>query len=298
MAGSAAAEGGQGLAIITGAGRGLGFAFAQVLLRERLVSAVALLDIAGAPEAAWRLETEFGVGCARGWKLDVTNLRALRSTFASAADWAAGKGIATTVVINNAGIAGNGLAGAAKVVAINLTAVVEGTRVAFDLMKGGSGGTVINVASFGAFVPMPFSPIYAATKAGVVALSRSCVHLAARDTDPVTGAPTGRQVHAPVCVVALCPAFADTAMVRDPMAAEGSGGAFSSVVEMQGGLMTTDFVASHAAEIVSRCRDAASGEDPCELAGEAVVVLPKGGRVAPPPSVRGDRFSLLRPSKL
>jgi len=288
-----------GLAIITGGGRGLGLEFAKSLLRSKLVARAALLDIAGASKAAGELEGSFGPGCAKGWKADVTDLEGLRAVFNSAAAWAREGGHATRVVINNAGIASQGLADSSLAVGINLTAVIEGTNLGYELMKSSGGGTVINVASFGAFVPMPFSPVYAATKSAVVALSRSCAHLANPDSDPRTGGP-GRERHGKVHVVALCPAFADTEIVRAPIRAERGDGPFTQVVAMQGGLMTAGRVAAFAVEIVARCREAeeADHDDPCALAGEAVVVLPRAGMVAPPPGFKGDKLSLARPSKL
>jgi 15-hydroxyprostaglandin dehydrogenase (NAD) len=287
------------LAIITGGARGLGFAFAEALLSAKLVDSVALLDLFNAERASFDIEGRFGVASCRGWTCDVTNLDALERCFREATEWGRSQGHALRVVVNNAGIVSSGLRHCSKAVGVNLTAVIEGTGLAFELMSR-TGGTVINVASFGAFVPMPFSPVYAATKSAVVALTRSCHHLADPTLDPMTGAPLdepdgGRgKVH----VVALCPAFADTAMVRDPMKAERNKGAFSAVVDMQGGLMTTEFVASFVTEIVTRCRAAEDDPSapPCDLAGQAIVVLPKGGITTPPPSFRGT--PLERHSKL
>jgi short-subunit dehydrogenase len=37
----------------------------------------------------------------------------------------------------------------------------------------GDRGVIVNVASMGGLLPMPFSPVYAATKHGVVGLCRS-----------------------------------------------------------------------------------------------------------------------------
>lgn len=287
-----------GLAIITGGGRGLGLAFARGLLQKKQVARIALLDLAGAASAAWQLEKDFGIGCARGWTCNVCDLKQLETVFSSAAEWAAFSGHKPTVVINNAGIVSQGLNKCSVAVGVNLTAVIEGTGFGWELMKD-TGGTIINVASFGAFVSMPFSPVYAATKAAVVALVRSCEHLAIPTADALTGAEAAVR-HGKVHVVALCPAFTDTAMVRGPMAAEKGKGPFSAVVGMQGGIMTQEHIASHVVQIVRRCNEAIARADdePCELAGQALVILPKRSTLAHPPSVRGDRFELSRECKL
>ncbi len=62
----------------------------------------------------------------------------------------------------------------------------------------GRGGVIINTASLAAFVTVPMSPVYAATKAAVMHFCRSLAHLQATEG---------------IRVNALCPAFTDTAMV-------------------------------------------------------------------------------------
>ena len=101
-----------------------------------------------------------------------------------------------------------------SVLDVDLAAVIEGTRLAVELMTstrapGGAapppfahdanddaaaspparryarGGVVVNVASAGGLLPMPFSPVYAAAKAGVVMFCRSLDSLAHREGTPV-----------------------------------------------------------------------------------------------------------------
>lgn len=71
--------------------------------------------------------------------------------------------------------------------------------MAWQAMEG-RGGVVVNVASQAGLWTVPITPVYAATKAGVVHFSRSMVM--ARKTH-------GVRVHA------LCPGFADTPLVAD-----------------------------------------------------------------------------------
>ena len=60
---------------------------------------------------------------------------------------------------------------------INLRAVIVGTHLALPLMKKGWGGAIVNTSSGAAHVPLPPQAVYAATKAGVVHFTRSCIPL-------------------------------------------------------------------------------------------------------------------------
>ena len=67
-----------------------------------------------------------------------------------------------------------------SVVDINLVAVISGSRIAIshfaEQAKGGKfrdGGVILNLASLAAFYPQVMSPVYSATKAGVLHFTRS-----------------------------------------------------------------------------------------------------------------------------
>lgn len=45
------------------------------------------------------------------------------------------------------------------------------------MRKSGNGGVIINTASMGGIFPMPYNPVYAATKSGVIQFSRSLGNL-------------------------------------------------------------------------------------------------------------------------
>ena len=79
---------------------------------------------------------------------------------------------------------------------VNLRGSILVTRAALPHLRA-SRGLVVNVASIAGTVPVPLLPVYAATKAGVISLTRSLN--AALDAD-------GVRVHA------LCPAFVATPM--------------------------------------------------------------------------------------
>lgn len=82
-----------------------------------------------------------------------------------------------------------------RAVAINLTAVMRGTEIAADLDVR----LIVNIASVAGLGPVAVTPVYAATKAGVVNFTRSL-----RWMDRQRG----------VRVVAICPSWAATAMVK------------------------------------------------------------------------------------
>lgn len=157
-----------------------------------------------------------------------------------------------SLVVNNAGIVADEFDAFAKVIDVNVTAVIAGTKLAYEHMSasGRSDGVIINVASFGGLVPMPFNPVYAASKAAVVHLSRSCEYMAAGGGGGSKGTGTAR-------VYALCPGFADTAMVKGGLAAGAKG--LDMAVSMQGGVLSPHWVADHLLELVANPQLRAGG---------------------------------------
>ncbi len=87
-----------------------------------------------------------------------------------------------------------------RVMSINLDGVVYGAQAARPALLARGGGDIVATASLAALAPMPQEPVYAANKAGVVGLVRAL---------GPAWAPDGIRVNA------LCPAYADTAIV-DP----------------------------------------------------------------------------------
>jgi len=179
-------------------------------------------------------------------------------------------------VVNNAGIAEIDLLAPSqkwkRVVDIDLTAVLEGTRLAVLYMRqpaaafGGSGsssssssssgtsgkdvgagypiasrpseavcgghGVVINVASMAGLLPQPNSPIYTAAKFGVVGFSRAMTPFAK---------PFGIRVNA------ICPSFTNTAMTQSLQQLDQK---FFSVVQTIG-IMDVSLVTKGMLELVS-----------------------------------------------
>lgn len=90
---------------------------------------------------------------------------------------------------------------ALRIVEVNLGGVVLGTRLALALMQRGGGGAIVATASGAGMMPLPFQPIYAATKAGVIHFVKSCAPLA--------------ESHG-VRVNCVCPGVVDTPMMYEP----------------------------------------------------------------------------------
>ena len=112
---------------------------------------------------------------------------------------------ADDIAFNNAGISGEDLFADdpgdwKRLIAIDLTAVIDATRFAVRaLRRTGAGGVIINTASLIGLWPMPSAPVYAAAKAGVVNFSRSLAHLAEESR---------------IRVNTICPELVDTPMAR------------------------------------------------------------------------------------
>jgi 3-oxoacyl-[acyl-carrier protein] reductase len=166
-------------AVVTGAASGIGRATAQALARAG-VRGIALADV-DARGLAQTAELVQGAGAtALPVPTDVTQADALEHLF-ERAHTAFG---ALHLVHNNAGMTSGDppwpdtpVARLQSVVAVNLAAVMIGTRLALPRIRSSGGGAIVNTASMAAHAPLPPDAAYAATKAGVVLFTRSCAPL-------------------------------------------------------------------------------------------------------------------------
>lgn len=164
-------------ALVTGAGSGIGRATA-VMLAQKRARLIWLVDRerAAAEETARLLPN----GCeGRVQVLDVADFAALEAAF-DEADAAGG----LDIVFNNAGmVVGLQLFPETSpervhaIVDVNLKAVIFGTQYAVRQMRKRGGGVVINTASSAALHTGFKDWLYTATKAGVLAFSKSCLPL-------------------------------------------------------------------------------------------------------------------------
>jgi NAD(P)-dependent dehydrogenase (short-subunit alcohol dehydrogenase family) len=165
-------------AIVTGAGSGIGRACADSLAALGAAVLVADIDEDGGHGTVATI-TQAG-GTAVFVHVDVRRLEDLSAMFDVAADHFGG----LDILCNNAGVVcGEPLWPAtdphtlASQVAVNLGAVILGTRLAIDRFGARGGGVVVNIASIGALLPLEEEPGYSATKAGVVMFTRACANL-------------------------------------------------------------------------------------------------------------------------
>jgi NAD(P)-dependent dehydrogenase (short-subunit alcohol dehydrogenase family) len=56
---------------------------------------------------------------------------------------------------------------------VNLYSIFIATHAIAPIIANGGGGAIVNISSFGGIWPVPNSPVYAATKAGILGLTRS-----------------------------------------------------------------------------------------------------------------------------
>ena len=160
------------VAIVTGAGRGIGHAIAHAFAREgaRVVLAARTRQELAATAAAIR---ESG-GTALAIPTDVTQDGAVEAMV----EQATGELGRVDVLVTAAGAASFGPVVGTKpadwdtILAVNLRAVMVCCRAVLPVMIRQRRGTIINIASVAAQRPIAGAAVYTATKAGVVGFSR------------------------------------------------------------------------------------------------------------------------------
>jgi 3-oxoacyl-[acyl-carrier protein] reductase len=169
-----ALEGEGRVALVTGGASGIGRATAGVLVENGWRVLIADLDAAGACAAA--AELAGSDDAAASVEADVGDSRqAARAVEAALERWDR-----LDLVMNNAGVVGKGAPidrldedDLERVIAANLKGPFHVCKHAVAAMRERGGGVILNVASISAARGSPDYAPYAATKAGVVALTRS-----------------------------------------------------------------------------------------------------------------------------
>jgi NAD(P)-dependent dehydrogenase (short-subunit alcohol dehydrogenase family) len=167
------------VALVTGAGTGIGRATAMMLAARGAM--VVCVDISSDAEDTVEAIERAG-GRAVAYKADVSNPDDVAAMIAFA-ELAYG---GLDICFNNAGVIGgepiwpeSPLHRIARVIAVNLGGVAMGTEEAIRAMRRRGGGVIINTASTAALRPMATDPVYSATKVGVMRIVESCTEHAA-----------------------------------------------------------------------------------------------------------------------
>jgi NAD(P)-dependent dehydrogenase (short-subunit alcohol dehydrogenase family) len=186
------------IALVTGAGAGIGRAIAETFAREGALVAVADRDQDAAKEVADAIGKANGAASAHA--VDVTDTPQVKRLM----DDLAGRHARLDVLVNNAGVGERAdfrhLSDEAweRVWNTNLDGTVRCAREAFDLLKASGRGSVINLSSVMATKHTRQMAVYSATKGAVSALTRSLA---------VEYAPYGIRVNA------LVPGYVETALI-------------------------------------------------------------------------------------
>jgi 3-oxoacyl-[acyl-carrier protein] reductase len=165
------------IAVITGAGSGIGRAIALGYAREG--ARVVLLDMNETSAAEAAREIREAGGSAESFALDVTR----RDDCVAIAKHIADKVGPVSILVNNAGIARrNGMTGAddavikdwEDIIAINLTGVFNVTHAFLGSLRAIK-GRIVNIGSIQSFIHLrtPSSPAYTASKHGVLGFTKA-----------------------------------------------------------------------------------------------------------------------------
>lgn len=160
------------VAVVTGAGRGIGHATAMALAREG--ATVVLAARTRQQLAATAAEIRETGGAALAIPTDVTQDAAVEAMV----EQAIAELGRLDILVTAAGVASFGPVSGTKpadwdgMLAVNLRAVMVTCRAVLPIMIRQRRGTIINVASVAAQRAIPGAAVYTATKAGVVGFSR------------------------------------------------------------------------------------------------------------------------------
>lgn len=161
------------VAVVTGAGSGIGLACALLLAQRGATIAAFDVDVDAAERVCAAIVD--GGGRARPYEVDVTDAAAVDAAFRAVVDDLGG----VHVLVNNAGLALPMVpladlddAGWRRVMSVNLDGLFFCLRAALRTMRSSGGGSVVNMSSVLGAVGRHHSAAYVASKHAVVGLTR------------------------------------------------------------------------------------------------------------------------------
>ena len=166
------------VAVVTGSASGMGRATARLLADEGARVVVSDLGADRVGAVVEEIRSAHGDGAATGVECDVADPAQLHALVAAAVAWAGG----VDIVVNNAGVSLVTSAfqdeadfedNWAATLDVNLNAQARLVRIALPYLMTADGGRVVNIASTEAIVTTAGLAAYAASKAGVVGLTKS-----------------------------------------------------------------------------------------------------------------------------
>jgi NAD(P)-dependent dehydrogenase (short-subunit alcohol dehydrogenase family) len=185
-------------AVVTGGGRGIGAAIAEVLARSGCAVSLIGRNQEALESTANRLRSTYRVRMATA-SADVRDEAAVRNAFSSLAESLG----SPSILVNNAGLGVSSpflksdAAFWRKVLDIDLMGAVYCTQAALPAMLQAKWGRIINIASTAGLTGYSYIAAYCAAKHGLIGLTRALAIETAR---------TG------VTVNAVCPSYVDTEM--------------------------------------------------------------------------------------
>jgi len=161
------------VAIVTGAGSGIGEAIATLFGKQGAHVAVLDLDEAAASRVAEKIRG--AAGKADAWACDVSNASSVKTVFGDIVD----KLKSIDVLVNNAGIPGVGDILKTteddfdRVYRVNVKGVFLCAQAAVDQMLKQGSGTILNMASIASHVGLPDRFTYSMSKGAVLTMTLS-----------------------------------------------------------------------------------------------------------------------------
>jgi len=239
--------------VITGAASGIGRATAERFAGEGGRVLAVDLDLSGAEQVCAGIRALGGL--ARPLRADVTSAADVRGMFAAAAEAFGG----VDIVVNNAGVdtPADSFETAddtpwERTLAVNLRGVILGCKHALPYLRRRGGGAIVNTASMAGIAGFSADPVYAASKGGVVMLTRSLRHLAEE---------------AGIRVNCVCPSFVDTPMVHSAQSSARQAREGFALLNPQDIAEVITFLASdEASGLVGRAVRVVAGQPPPLLA--------------------------------